>query len=105
MLCAEIHFPKIGQEFSTFEAFKSRIKLVLSDPVVLTQASAKVEYEGKSDAQSGLPNGACEFIALRSPKRKMKYWLKISAEYFDENRAFDFIRQEKLLSTMKLERD
>lgn len=90
MLCAETYFPKVKQEHSFYQAFESASKITDDHPVILTQESPKVEFKGESEVQFGWNGFDCQFIATRSPKSRMKYGLKIRADYFGEKPCFRF---------------
>ena len=90
MICAEIYFPRVEQDFDAYEAFRIRQKTVSAETVLLTQESANVECKGTAVVDAALPSGSCEFIAVRSPKKHMKYSFKIRAEHFDAKPCLRF---------------
>jgi hypothetical protein len=90
MICAESYFPKIKEDFETYESFLMRPKTVATEIIVLTQPARNAECKGTASIEAGLPGGSCELIAVRSPRINVKYSFKIRADHFDQKPCLRF---------------
>ena len=85
-----LYYPKIGQSFAMYEAFRAQKKTATSCPVELRQPKSDKEYIGRSPVQTTWEQFHCEFEATKSPKVLMKYNLKLFANDFDSKPCFRF---------------
>ena len=86
MICAEIDFQKVGKAYHIFEAFVAHCKIAEISPLILVRKSAKTECLGRTRVEMGWSGFPCEFVAIRSPRSRMKYELKIFAEEFGDGK-------------------
>jgi hypothetical protein len=90
MICAEISFPKVQQEFAFYAAFLAAMKVVDVCPVVLVQPNPKLEFIGNSSISFGWAGFHCVFEAVKSNKAVIKFGFRIFAKYFHKKPCFRF---------------
>jgi hypothetical protein len=87
---SEVYFSKVHADYATYEAFADAHKIAEKSPVDLTQAAPNVEHIGKTEVHFGWVGFACEFVATKSPKTRLKYALKLTAKHFSDKPCFRF---------------